>query len=317
MNKNIWLIGTGLMAIEYDKVLKALNQPFTAIGRSENSANKFFQVTNTKPLTGGISHHLMSNPPIPEKVIISVGIESLAEVCHELLDYGVKTILLEKPGIGYPSELKPLIEKTLNANAKVLLAYNRRFYASVLKAEETIREDGGVKSFRFEFTEWSHVIKDLVKTRAEHENWFLGNSTHVIDTAFFLGGWPVQINTYHTGGNSWHPTSTIFTGSGITKSKALFSYHANWESPGRWEIELLTARHRLIFKPMESLQIQKIGSVAVEPSILDDAYDKEFKPGIYKMVSAFLHSQYTRFCTLENQMDHLRDIYIPMSGYTV
>ena len=69
---------------------------------------------------------------------------------------------------------------------------------------------------------------------------------------------------------------------------ALFSYHANWEAPGRWSVEILTPKHRLYFKPMETLQIQEIGSVAVNPVQIDDTLDKEFKPGLYLQVKSFL-----------------------------
>ena len=79
------------------------------------------------------------------------------------------------------------IEKLAEANeANVYIAYNRRFYASVLEAKRRIDEDGGLSSFIFEFTEWSHSITNLDKTKFQLNNWFIGNSTHVIDAAFFL-----------------------------------------------------------------------------------------------------------------------------------
>ena len=37
----LWLIGTGALALEYAKVLKALNVKYSAIGRSKKSAKKF------------------------------------------------------------------------------------------------------------------------------------------------------------------------------------------------------------------------------------------------------------------------------------
>ena len=38
------------------------------------------------------------------------------------------------------------------------MAYNRRFYASTMKAREIIQSEGGVRNFHFEMTEWAHVI---------------------------------------------------------------------------------------------------------------------------------------------------------------
>lgn len=310
-----WIIGAGAMAKEYAKVLTALQQPFTVIGRSEKNCEEIAAAYSCKCFPGGIDAFLATKPETPANAIITVGIEALSPVARLLADYGVKNILLEKPGVGYPSEITALSECVEKNNANVLLAYNRRFYASVLKAEEIIKEDGGVRSFNFEFTEWSHVIETLVKTNEEWHNWFLGNSTHVIDTAFFLGGKPAELCAFHQGSLEWHPASAVFSGAGRSESGALFSYHANWQSPGRWVLEVLTAKSRLVFKPMETLQIQLIGSVAVNPVEIDDKLDKEFKPGLYLQTKNFLEENYERFCTLAEQRKMIEEYYCRMSGY--
>ena len=129
-----------------------------------------------------------------------------------------------------------------NANAKVFIAYNRRFYRAVSEAKRLIEGDGGVTSFNFEFTEWSHEIERLSKAPGVKEKWFLGNSTHVVDLAFFLGGKPSEISCYTQGGTDWHPTASLFSGAGVSEHGALFSYNANWESAGRWGVEVLTKK---------------------------------------------------------------------------
>ena len=65
------------------------------------------------------------------------------------------------------------------------IGYNRRFYASTQKALEIIALDKGVKSFSFDFTEWSHEIESLKKDIAVKNSWFLCNSTHLLDLSFF------------------------------------------------------------------------------------------------------------------------------------
>jgi predicted dehydrogenase len=316
MEKHIWLIGAGYMAKEYAKVLTSLQIPFTVISRGEENCKKIADEFNCKYIAGGLDQFLATRPAMPPAAIVAVGIEALSAATTQLVKYGVKYILLEKPGIGYPVEIDALVQTAQQAKATVVLAYNRRFYASVLKAEELIAQDGGVTSFNFEFTEWSHVIRTLVKTKEEWHNWFLGNSTHVIDTAFFLGGKPAQLSAYYKGSLDWHPASASFSGAGISDKDALFSYHANWEAPGRWVIEILTTKNRLIFKPMESLQIQAIGSVAVNPVELDDALDKQFKPGIYLQTKAFLEHDLTRFCDIAEQKEMIDKYYLTMSGYS-
>ena len=314
-NKNVWLIGTGLMGIEYAKVLNSLGENTIVVGRGVQNAKLFSEKTGITPFIGGLEAFLKTKPDLPESAIVATGIESLTDITISLLKFGVKNILLEKPGVGSPGEMSRLLDESKKANATIVLAYNRRFYASVIKAEEIIKEDGGVSSFCFEFTEWSHTIAPLPKTKIEHNNWFLGNSTHVIDTAFFLGGKPKILHALHKGGLEWHPSSSKYVGAGESETGALFSYHADWEAPGRWVIEILTKKNRLLFKPMESLQIQQLGSVAVNPVEIDDKLDKEFKPGLYLQVQAFLNNKLDRFCSLEEQALLINEYYIPMSGY--
>ena len=313
--KDNWIIGAGLMGVEYAKVLVALQQPFLTIGRGIKNANEFEKATGNKAIIGGLEAFLKTNPEIPNAVIVAVGIEALAETTVQLLNFGIKNILLEKPGVGNPSEINALVELVEKKGATVLLAYNRRFYSSVLKAEEIIKQDGGVHSFSFEFTEWSHTIAPLPKTKVEHNFWFLGNSTHVIDTAFLLGGQPKVLYALHKGGLEWHPASSVFAGAGESETGALFSYHADWEAPGRWVIEILTKKNRLLFKPMESLQIQQLGSVAVNPVAVDDQLDKAFKQGLYLQTKSFLENNFSRFCTLREQKEMIEKYYLPMSGY--
>jgi len=314
--KNIWLIGTGYMGIEYAKVLVDLKYPFLVVGRGKKNADNFEKSVGHKVITGGIEEFLKEKPQKPDAAIVAVGIESLTETTILLMNYGVKMILLEKPGIGNPSEITTLVNVAEKTETTILLAYNRRFYSSVLKAEEIIHNDGGVHSFCFEFTEWSHTIAQLQKTQVEHNFWFLGNSTHVIDTAFFLGGQPKKLFALHKGGLEWHPASSVYVGAGESENGALFSYHADWEAPGRWVIEILTRKNRLLFKPMESLQIQPLGSVAIHPVEIDDKLDKNYKPGLFLQVNSFLNNDFVRFCSLKEQSIMIDKYYIPMSGYT-
>lgn len=317
MDKNIWLIGSGYMAIEYAKVLKDLNVSFVTVGRGAESAQSFKEATGKEAITGGLDSFLQTTPSLPTHAIVSVGIENLAATTLALLKYGVKKILVEKPAIAYPEEIDGLVEETKKQDAQVLLAYNRRFYASVLKAQQIIEEDGGVTSVNFEFTEWSHVIGTLKKHPAEHQNWFLGNSTHIIDTVFYVAGKPTQLNAFVKGQNKldWHTKSAIFTGAGETNKGALFSYQANWLSPGRWFIEFLTPKHRLVFKPIEKLQIQQIGSVAVDPvEGVDYTLDEQYKPGVYLQTKAFLDGDVSKFCDIYEQAESLA-YYKQIGGY--
>jgi predicted dehydrogenase len=310
----IWLIGLGNMGIEYAKVLNALNIEYLAIGRSEKTANHFESSVHHRAITGGISDFLKTTPAIPDKVIIAVNIVDLYSTTESLLLYGVKNILLEKPGGTTVDELNKLFLLAVEKQSNVMIAYNRRFYASVLAAEKMIEEDGGVDSFNFEFTEWAHEIGQLNMPEVTFKNWFLANSSHVVDLAFFIGGFPVELYPLYTGSLTWHPSASVFVGAGKSDKGALFSYNANWDAPGRWGVEILTKYHRLYFRPMEKLQIQNKGSVEIAPVDVNYELDLKYKPGLYLQTKNFIEGKHDRFCTIKQQYEHTLKFYSIMSN---
>lgn len=310
---NIWIIGAGEMAVEYAKVLKALNIDFVVIGRGNKSADIFRAATGIDPIRGGLDKYLHSNPDKPLKVINCVRACDLGRTNITLAEYGVKEILSEKPGF-LPFESEEVLNTARKNRTSIYIAYNRRFYSSVLAAEKIIAEDGGLLSFNFEFTEWTHIIEasDNIP-EIEKNNLFITNSSHVVDLAFFLGGEPQDLSCFTNGTVGWH-TPANFAGAGVTKKGILFSYNSNWNAPGRWAVELLTAKHRIYLKPMEQLQLQDKGSVKVYPIEIDDKLDKVFKPGFYLETKAFLEGDTSRLCTLEQQQEHVKYIYNKILG---
>lgn len=310
----VWLIGAGPMGRDYIKVLENQTIDYMTIGRGENSAALCKEISTKPVITGGLAHFLSNNPIKAEYAIIAVPVEELAECAASLMDYGIKNILIEKPAGLDAAEINTLHHQSQITNTNLILAYNRRFYASTLKAEKMIEKDGGVTSTHFEFTEWSHVIETLNKPEAVFQKWFLGNSTHVVDLAFHLAGEPEEMSAYTKGSLKWHESASVFVGAGTTKKGALFSYHANWEAPGRWQVEVLTKKNRYVFKPMEELKIIKIGSVKEEAVEIDYTLDKDFKPGLYKQTEAFLKQDFSKHCTIAEQ-NHKIQHYYRMANY--
>ena len=150
----IWLIGAGPMAMEYARVLNAQGLPFVCVTRSESSATKYRSITGGNTHSGGLQKFLLSKPMSHRHAIVATGIESLASVTELLLRYGAKSILVEKPAginILQVENIQKLVE--IN-NANVFVAYNRRFYESVITAQKMIEEDGGVTSLNYEITDW-------------------------------------------------------------------------------------------------------------------------------------------------------------------
>jgi len=312
MRSPVLLIGTGPMAEGYAAVLQALNQPFTVVGRGEESAARFASATGVQPITGGLI------PFLEEKgsggfgsAIVATGTEHLMSCVTGLLNAGIRKILVEKPAAISIEELLLHEPELQPAADSIFVAYNRRYYASVLEAQRLVAADGGLQSMHFEFTEWAHRIEPLQKAPGVKENWFFANSTHVVDLAFYLAGDPVNWNAYSKkGSTTWHE-KTNFSGAGITANEVLFSYLSNWESAGRWGIELLTRHRRIYLKPLEQLFIQMKGTVSLEPHVFDDAADRQFKPGLYLQVKDFLQD-HPGLLTIGAHIHRARAVYAPI-----
>ena len=280
------------MAVDYTKVLVAQSQSFTVIGRGETSALKFEQHTGIKPATGGIVNYLQTNPFREMAfVIIATGTQDLMETLLTVLRAGAYRVLVEKPAAISIEELLANEENLMPYSDQAFVAYNRRFYASVIETQKLIMEDGGLQSMHFEFTEWAHKIEPLEKAPGVKENWFFANSTHVVDLAFYLAGNPVDWKAYSKLGKlTWH-NKTNFAGAGITDKGVLFSYLSNWESAGRWGIELLTEKRRIFLKPLEIISTQLKGTIHSNEHLFDHHLDVEFKPGLFLEVESFLNSK--------------------------
>lgn len=304
--KDVLLVGASQMAVDYAGVLNALGKSIIVVGRGKQSAYEFNKHTGINVNLGGMEKYIVQNKILPNVAIVAVSVDTLLEVTLLLIKQGVKRILVEKPGGLNKIEIEKLAKVANEKPANVVVAYNRRFYASTLKAKEIIQDDGGVKSFNFEFTEWSHEIQNLKNIPKIKENWFLANSSHVIDLAFYLGGEPEEISCYIAGGLDWHPKASIYAGAGVSKTGALFSYQANWSAPGRWSVEVLTGKHRLIFRPMEKLHIQRIGNVSIEEVPIDDELDIKYKPGLYKQTKVFLTGNIDKLLTIKKQVENLK-----------
>lgn len=312
----ILVAGAGPMALAHAQVLKALGYPFICVSRCAENAERFSAETGMPAFSGGIETWInRSDRPEVTAAVVAVTLTELGTVTKMLVDAGIKRILVEKPaGLTLP-EIERLDEAGRNAGASIYLAYNRRFYASTEAARRMIEEDGGVSSFFFDFTEIAS--RAVIPGRGPEilQNWFLANSSHVVDLAFHLGGRPKTIDARIRGVLEWHPAGATFAGSGQTEYGALFAYLADWAAPGRWGVEIRTPKRRLMLQPLETLKIQEFDSFAIVDVALDDL-DTRFKPGLYRQLQAFLsaHPEASALQTLTEHARAVREDFLPVIG---
>ena len=303
--EKILLVGAGKMAREYAKILKALKRPFIVVGRNNPSALEFEKEIGLPVNRDRLTKQMLKKIGKVSEAFVVTNIEELGKVTRLLLENNVRDILVEKPGGLDAQDIRKTALLVRKKKANVYLGYNRRFYASTEKAAEIIKKDGGVSSFTFDFTERADVVEKLPLLLKVKQEWFLANSSHVADLAFFLCGKPRIVNARISGKLPWHSKAAVFVGSGQTSKGALFSYHANWSSSGRWSIEIMTPKRKLILRPLEKLQVQEQGTFDVTEINIADELDKKFKPGLYKEVRAFLDKNTKSLATFDEQVKSL------------
>lgn len=294
------------MAVEYAKALSSQGACYEVIGRGNKSARLFHEQTGVDVVEGGLERFLSGlKGSVPQSAIIALPVDRLYSAGLLLIKAGVKRILIEKPGALYTRELEEMEKESLKMGAEVFIAYNRRFYASVVAAQKMIEEDGGPLTLHAEFTEWSHVIETL-DLRAEIKNrWLIANSSHVLDLAFHLGGLPEEGTFLESGKDEieWHPAAAVFAGAAKTTKGCLFTYSSNWMGPGRWRIEVTTKFRRFLLCPLESLQVMERGQLEFSPVALGEL-DENIKMGILEQVLAFLSTDDS--AVLVDLSEHLR-----------
>ena len=131
-SESLWLIGCGKMAIEYAKVLENMGIPFQAIGRGIKSTQEFSKSVNVEAHAGGLKK-ILTKEKAPKNAIVATNIEELAIAAGQLTEAGCENILIEKPGALYQGDLINLHDIGKKKNANIYIAYNRRFYSSVIE----------------------------------------------------------------------------------------------------------------------------------------------------------------------------------------
>lgn len=322
-NAPIVLVGCGYMGQEYLKALVELKQPVLVIGNREEIIqlvrSKFTSCSSYVTFTaGGFEKWSRTVDKISffSKIIIASPIQLLDDHLSLALELGFKQILIEKPGSLNLNNMSMTIEKITKSGAKVYVAYNRRFYPSVIKAKEIIEQDGGVLSFQMNLTELIHRVDPSKYDLNVLNHWIYSMTSHLLDLGFYLGGVPEQISCItHNPPISqipWHPNATIFTGQGVTKTGAVFSYQGNWGSAGRWRLEICTSEHLIIFCPLEKLQVQKRGEMIITEVNLDSSL--MIKMGILEQTHAFIGSDTTSLLSYQDQYQLLK-IYRQIANY--
>ncbi len=289
-NKKVVIIGAGWMADQYCQALQAMGiRSVTVVSRKEESAKQCCQKYGYQPRHGGY-RDILPKLAGADLAIIATPIHELRPAAELAASLGYKNILVEKPGALYSDALRDWALSVDKQDVRIRLAFNRHTYPSFWKLKELSHSEGGMTSCRYTFTEWVHTINLNNNHEDVYQRWGIANSLHVIAMAHALIGMPKSITTYRSGGLSWHPTGERFTGAGVTEHGVLFSYHADWNSAGRWGIEIMTPQSAYRLIPLEKLFHCAKGSINWERVEITPAFS-HVKEGVAEEVAVMLNDR--------------------------
>lgn len=285
--KRVIIIGAGWMAEQYCKALQTMGiRSVTVVSRKEDSARQCCEKYGYQPRYGGYKDVL---PTLngADLIIIATPVHELRPAADYAVGLGYKNILVEKPASLYSRELFDWAEKTDDRIARIRIAYNRLVYPNFLMLKELVQSEGGITSCRYTFTELVHTINFNNNQPDVYQRWGIANSLHVISMAHDLIGIPKELNAIQSGHLDWHSAGDRFVGSGITELGIPFSYHADWDSAGRWGIEIMTRQNAYRLIPLEQLYRCKKGSFNFELIEATSAFP-DLKQGIAEEVAVML-----------------------------
>ena len=293
---NILIIGAGKIAIAYADILNYLGINYKIFQRL--SSSKIIP-KELKVIKKDTIFDLNINDFT--HIINCVDLDHQAEINLYILEKSNSHLLSEKPGFIYRKDYLKAIEICHLRKKDFFIAYNRRFFESVIKLNQLCKLDGGISSMHFDFTEWKKSVDETNISSKAKERWALLNSAHLIDLAFYICGKPKSMKSEYFGSLSWHPTASIMKGYGITEREIPFSFSSDWGSAGRWDIQIFTPKRKFILSPLEKLQFILKDSIQINEIELTSG--NEFKDGFLKQIEAFLFKRSLNIPNLEESYD--------------
>ena len=283
------VVGYGVMGRHYVQALRALGVgQIQVCSLSPGPLADLSAIPEISAHAGGFAS-FEGSPNAGEKAIVATPIADLVPCVERLLAFGFRSILIEKPVALKSAEVDRLARTVTKAGAGAYVAFNRLAYPSVVELASRTEEEGGIKSCSYDFTEVVQSNWPDLYTQDELAHWGIANSLHVIGLAHRLTGLPDRWHGYKSGGLAWHPSGSRFVGAGISQSGVSFSYLADWESKGRWAVEVHTPVSSYRLCPLERL-FRKIIAFGEWTEVPVKAYSPTSKAGVVEQTAAFLNT---------------------------
>lgn len=281
------VVGYGFMGRHYVKALQALG-----VGRIQvcslfkGSLEELEGVRGVTTMAGG--YRLFDTPSLSGELgIVATPTAVLASAAEHLAACGFRKILIEKPVSLWSTHIRQLDDSLGDLGVEAVCAYNRLAYPSFIEARARTCQEGGITSCTYTFTEIIGADWTDRYPAEELARWGIANSLHLIGMAHGLIGLPARWSGHRSGRLSWHPTGSVFVGSGRSQRDVPFAYQADWGSKGRWSVEVNTRETSYRLCPLEKLYA-KASSLGEWENVCVSTFDTGIKAGIAEQIAAML-----------------------------
>ena len=275
------IIGAGYMATEHIKAFSRLPRvQLTGItSRTRTRAEQLAEAYSELRVYDSIAQ--MHAATKADLVVVCVRELDLLGVCGQSFSFPWMH-LVEKP-LGHDlREARTIHQMSLDRQARVYAAFNRRFYSSTLQAVKLLEGDGSRRMVTILDQEDTDGARASGQPEAVVENWMFANAVHLIDLfhVFCRGNLetvrPLQ---------PWRGLATeLVVGELVYDSGDIGLYQALWNRPGPWSVAVSTCNRRLEMRPVEKVAEQLAGS-RVNREQEQDPLDRDFKPGLFRMAA--------------------------------
>lgn len=276
---NLALIGAGKILNKHLSVICKFNK-FKIIAihsRTESKAKDLCKnfALDPKIYISNIDDLLLINEI--DAYFICVSVESIDGVLEKILKTK-KPFFIEKPPIVNLNIYKKFSKFIKRNKIPNMVGLNRRHYSNILKINEIFNNSGGIQSIQIEGNERIWQKKSLSQFRKK--NWLILNSIHTLDLLIFLAGHIDNVSIIKTSNN-------IFSLNGESKKGINFTYTANWNSPGGWNIKIHNENYFANLDPLENATIKN--KKFKTKHIKLNNFDIDFKPGFYLQIKNFYY----------------------------
>lgn len=309
----VLIVGTGAMGAAHAQAIEHLGKLPEVVGRSEPSAARFSSRFGLPAQGIGLEKYFAAGN-LPSHAIVAVPILELSGVTTKLLEAGVQHILVEKPGALSSAALTLLMNSASSSGANVWVAYNRRFLESTSHLLVLLEEFGGPTRLECEFNERLGELRELGHPPAVLERWLLANSSHVLDLAIFLGGFPTILSNFPRGRLPWHPSASKFNASGKTENGCEVIFRADWDQEGSWSLRISAGGRTYEMRPLEELH-ELVPENLERKKLYSSTPEEHIKPGLIEQARHFFSSDTTRLCSLRDQIRNMQ-LYEAIGGYS-